>query len=175
MIRIRRFAAHDAEAYLALRLRALRDHPDAYLVSAEEEEARGLEDIRDWIAKLAASDDDLLFGAFEDDRPIGIAGVCRLVRSHAKGRHKALLWGVYVAPEARGRKIGRQLIEHAIEATRRVDGIEAIQLGVGVDNEPARRLYESVGFRTFGTEPCSMRVDGRRVDEHWMILFLVDA
>ncbi len=55
---------------------------------------------------------------------------------------------VMVAPEHRRRGYGRAILEHALEVIRKYKGTRAI-LHVLEDNLPAKRLYESAGFRTF--------------------------
>jgi [ribosomal protein S18]-alanine N-acetyltransferase len=57
----------------------------------------------------------------------------------------AVLASIYVAPEQRGRGIGRQLLER-FAADARAQGLARLALGVKPDN-PARRLYERAGFR----------------------------
>jgi hypothetical protein len=37
----------------------------------------------------------------------------------------------------------------------------------------ARRLYESLGFKSFGREPRALLVDGRNPDEDYYVLMLV--
>jgi phosphinothricin acetyltransferase len=57
---------------------------------------------------------------------------------------------VYVAPEARGRKIGTALLA---ELCRRADGlgIWTIQAGILAGNEASVALHEACGFRIVGT------------------------
>ncbi|MEW9033868.1 MAG: GNAT family protein [Planifilum fimeticola] len=42
-------------------------------------------------------------------------------------------------------------------------------------NRPAKALYEKLGFQKYGTYPRSMRVNGRVLDEDYMVLFLKDS
>lgn len=56
-----------------------------------------------------------------------------------------------VAAAARGRGIGRALLEALLETARR-EGYRALSLSVDRHN-PARRLYERVGFRDAGVSP----------------------
>lgn len=51
-----------------------------------------------------------------------------------------------VAPEARGRGIGRELLQHAIAEARRLGG-RSLFLGSSTKLPSAVHLYESVGFR----------------------------
>lgn len=55
---------------------------------------------------------------------------------------------IAVAPEARGRGVGRALLDRAVTDLR-ADGVPVIMLETGGDDghAPARALYESAGFR----------------------------
>jgi ribosomal protein S18 acetylase RimI-like enzyme len=52
---------------------------------------------------------------------------------------------LYVAPPARGRGVGRALMEAAIELARG-RGADQMDLGTGEQDVAARALYESLGF-----------------------------
>ena len=54
----------------------------------------------------------------------------------------------------------------------RVPGLEQVHLDVVTRNEPARGLYASLGFETYGVEPNALVVDGERLDEAHMVLRL---
>ena len=68
--------------------------------------------------------------------------------------------------------IGRRLMEAAIDVARNADGIELIDIGVAPDSAPARALYQSLGFETWGVEKHSARLEDRYVDTEMMVLFL---
>ena len=53
--------------------------------------------------------------------------------------------GLAVHPRARGRGAGRALVDHLHEAAR-ARGAARVRLTVYADNEPARRLYEELGY-----------------------------
>lgn len=54
-----------------------------------------------------------------------------------------------VAPFAQGRGVGRRMVEYCVEYAKR-HGYQAVRLDVVPDNVPARRLYETCGFRYAG-------------------------
>jgi L-amino acid N-acyltransferase YncA len=56
---------------------------------------------------------------------------------------------VYVAADARGRGVGRALLEALIERSEAA-GIWTIQTGIFPENEASVRLHERVGFRIVG-------------------------
>jgi GNAT superfamily N-acetyltransferase len=96
-----------------------------------------------------------VWGAFLQGALVGAAGLS--VERREKTRHKATLFGMYVAPDARSRGMGRQLVEAVIREATALDGVEVLQLTVTDGNESARRLYASCGFEPFGAEPMAMR------------------
>ena len=59
------------------------------------------------------------------------------------------VYGMWVAPEARGQGLGRRLLE-AVEGWAREAGYGLIGLGVTTTNEAAIRLYERSGYTDLG-------------------------
>lgn len=163
---IRLLSAGDAAAYRALRLQALRDHPEAFGASYEDEAARSLEMTA---RRLEGGPLNCVFGAFAGDDLVGTAGFIVPDRS-AKARHKGLLVGVHVAPAHRGHALGRRLVMAVLAHAS--DHVLLVQAGVGVDNHKALRLYESLGFRHYGLERKALRVAGRFVDEALIVIDL---
>jgi RimJ/RimL family protein N-acetyltransferase len=94
---------------------------------------------------------------------VGIVGLCREERQ--KSSHKGYLWGMYVAREHRYRGIGRTLVLQALQFAASVPGFLQVNLFVIATNEPAVRLYESVGFQPYGLERNSICVAGEYYDE----------
>ena len=66
---------------------------------------------------------------------------------------------VYVAESARGRGIGRALIE-ALIARARAGGIWTIQAGMFPENAASIALHESIGFRLVGRFERIAQLDG---------------
>ncbi len=56
---------------------------------------------------------------------------------------------IYVAADARGRGVGRALLEHLIASSEEA-GIWTLQAGVMAENEPSLALHRSCGFRDVG-------------------------
>lgn len=167
---IRALLPEDAEAFHALRLEGLRDFSSSFASSFEEERTVSIAEVAE---RLAPSPGRAVFGAFVEDDLVGIVGLHR--EPKRKLAHKAFLWGVYVAPSHRRRGLARGLMTHAIEEASRWPGLQQINLGVNAANDGARTLYESLGFRTFGTERGFMRVDGVLQDELHMVRLLTAA
>jgi phosphinothricin acetyltransferase len=66
---------------------------------------------------------------------------------------------VYVASSARGKGVGRALLERLISDSEEA-GIWTIQTGVFPENEASLRLHERVGFRALGTRERLGRLNG---------------
>ncbi|MGY2049283.1 N-acetyltransferase family protein [Methylobacterium sp. JK268] len=158
---LRRLESADAAAFRDLRLEGLRDHPAAFGASFDEEAARPVA----WFAERLAAGHVL--GAWTPEgRLVGLAGLA--FHDTAKLRHKALLWGVYLRPEARGTGLAERLIRRVLgEAGARASDVH---LTVGAANAAARRLYARLGFAAYGTEPRALFVDGAFHDEIHMVL-----
>ncbi len=60
--------------------------------------------------------------------------------------------GYMVHPDRRGRGLGRRLVEHSIAEARRL-GFDAMMFNMVFESNPARRLYERLGFEVVGRVP----------------------
>ncbi|MBE7367441.1 GNAT family N-acetyltransferase [Ramlibacter pallidus] len=160
---IRMLGPADATLYRALRLRALREHPDAFTSSYEDDRQQPVEAAAQRLATHA------FWGAYQHAELYGFVG---LEREHRpKNRHKATVVGMYVAPEVGGQGVARKLLE-ALVAHARLNGLESLVLTVTEGNAHAQRLYASAGFRSFGVEPDAIRVAGRPYAKNHMHLDL---
>lgn len=167
---LRRLTGSDAEVYRRLRLEGLRTAPTAFGSSYEESVERPL---TDYARRLEPSERTVVMGAFEGDELVGTVGVFQ--EAGLKERHKAVLWGVYVTPSARGAGVAKALTRAVIDAARAMEGVRQIKLAVEGTNHAARALYESLGFTEFGREERALCVDGVFYAEVHMVLFLDEA
>ena len=165
---IRELGPADAAVYRALRVRALREHPDAF--GRRPEEVPALATIAAQLRDDLGSEEDVTMGAFEGERLVGMAGCHRETAS--KQRHVATIWGVYVIPEHRRAGLARRLVVAAIDRARGWKDLECLWLDVTTVNVGARALYASLGFRGVAIKPRVLKVDGRYYDEELMILEL---
>jgi GNAT superfamily N-acetyltransferase len=86
-----------------------------------------------------------------------------LRETRTKSRHKATLWGMYVAPEHRGRGIADALVKGLVDEVRRWPGLARLNLIVNEHAVAARSLYLRCGFVIYGREMDAMR-EGDRGD-----------
>src|SRR5579871_1215765 len=97
-IEIRKLRPDEAGLFRAIRLEALRRHPEAFGASLEIEAAKPL----DWFAERLSRSD--VFGAFNGAELIGVAGFATY--DGPKRAHKGFLWTMFVRPDARGKGVG---------------------------------------------------------------------
>jgi len=167
-VQIRQLTESDAEVFQALRLRGLREHPEAFLASIEEERERSVEQVAEQLR--TSTQENFYLGAFEVGQLVGIAHFAR--QEGIKVRHRAYVEAMYVMPERRGLGIGRGLLQQIISYARTQAGLEELGLWVIIGNERAQALYEAVGFQTFCIEPRSIKVGERYYDGAGMLLRL---
>ena len=169
-ITIRKLQPHESAIYREARLACLKNAPQ-YFGSTYEEEVLNPKFMFETFIE-DESPDHVMFGAFDDDRLIGITGFNRMARQRAM--HRGELVQVYVDPNYRGQNIGEKLIRFVLEDAFGLDGIEQIQLSVIAGNDRAIRLYEKLGFKTFGVQPRYFKVGNTYLDQQFMQLFKSD-
>jgi ribosomal protein S18 acetylase RimI-like enzyme len=138
---VRRVRPEEWQALRDLRLRALEADPDAFGNTHAEASQRADDDWRAY----ADRPDGAAFVATTPDGFVGMAS-----GGPAPGHPDAAgLFGMWVAPEARGQGVGSALVD-AVEAWAREAGYENIGLGVTTTNLSAIRLYTAKGYSATG-------------------------
>lgn len=151
---VRRLTPADLAAYRALSLRAYAFAPDAFTATVEE---RAAKPEAFWRARVNDAPDaaELVVGAFDGEQLVGSAGL--EFEARPKTRHKAKLFGMFVAPEHQGRGLGQALVLAALAQARTRPGLRVVTLTVTDGNARAENLYARCGFVRFGVEPLAMR------------------
>ena len=162
-IELRRLSPEDAALFREIRLEGLQGDPDAFGSAFEVESAQPLAHFAERLGR------SIVLGAFRGPELLGVAGFA--VQPGPKHAHKGLLWGMYVRPAARQIGIARRLVEAIIEKAR--ERVELIQLSVISENEPARRLYASLGFQEYGVERHGAKYRGKYHDDVLMAKMLL--
>ncbi|MGI9510256.1 MAG: GNAT family N-acetyltransferase [Geminicoccaceae bacterium] len=159
---VRKLVASDANAFHALRLEGLANHPCEFGTAYEEEACLPPEEIERRL------DQGAIYGAFLDGELAAIAGFRRYDR--IKKRHKGELFGVYVQSGARGKKLGEAVVRKVVSVAK--GEVEQLIATVASLNLPAKALYAKVGFVTFGIEPKGQKVGDRYYDQEHLMLML---
>jgi len=164
---VRPLTPADAAAFRELRLRALKEHAQAFTSSYEH-------DVRQPVAavekRLTGDGGNAFWGAFVEGNLVGMVGLT--CEPRAKNRHKGRVVAMYVAPEFVRRGLGSALLQAVIDHARDVAGLEQLVLTVTRSNAAAGDLFRATGFTSFGIEPRALKVDGEYFDKEHMILFL---
>lgn len=113
-----------------------------------------------WQDRLGGTDNRIV-GAFDGETLVGIGGIVR--EPHEKLKHKALLFGMFIAGEAAGRGLGLAIVEALIAEAQ--GWVRSLHLTLMADNHRARALYERCGFTIYGREPGSVLRNGIAEDE----------
>ena len=131
---VRRVRASEWRELRDLRLEALKDSPGAFWTRYEEAVQRSDDDWREWTSLACHV-------AVENDRIVGmVAGF-----PEEDDPATAVLLAMFVTPTARGRGVGRSLVDAQLEWAR-AEGFQRMSLLVNVDQGSAVRLYERCGF-----------------------------
>lgn len=167
---IERITADRFPVWWAIRLRALRDHPDAFGQPIDEAMRLSAAEAMDQFRTRWDSGDNRTFGAFDrGGAPLGMTGVVREIRP--RNRHRMSIWGVYVVPEARGRGISSALLDRALAHVRNTPGVLQVHITAASHNTVAIRAYERAGFIRVGRLPrVDLFPDGTTIDDDLMVL-----
>lgn len=141
MVTIERMGPGHAARVRAVRLRALRDTPDAFWTTVEEEERSTVEAWRERLARPGAA----TFVAARDGTDIGLA----VGSPHHDREGDAGLYAVWVDPGTRGEGVADALVQ-AVVGWARAEGHATLRLEVGDANHHAIRLYDRLGFTPTG-------------------------
>lgn len=163
-LQVRRLGVDDAALYRDIRLDGLRHNPEAFGSTFDRESAEPLSWFEDRV------ENHPVFGAFRGDALVGIAG---LMFHQGKRAHIAMVWGMYVRPDARNHGIAGRLVETLLDHARA--RVEVVQLAVIVENIAARRVYERAGFVSYGVEKKALKQDGGYFDEVLMAVDLLST
>jgi ribosomal protein S18 acetylase RimI-like enzyme len=164
-ITVRALGEDEWEQYRSVRLNALEESPEAFVATVDEERAYE-EDF--WRTRMRRSQRLL---AEQEGAPVGVASVGQARHEGEKDNEKvAELFGLWVAPAARGTGVATQLVRAGADAARR-QGRSHLAYGVGADNGRAVAFASGFGFRpTDSRRP--MRVKGGDDDEDEIAMVL---
>lgn len=159
---IKQLGADDWHIWKNFRLEALKNSPESFGSSYEEELNWTNSDFQNSLTK---SD---IFGVFVDNSLISCAGFYSL--NSAKTKHRGVIWGMYTRPECRGQGIASALIQTIINhAKSRVD---QLHLTCVTSNLGAVAFYQKQGFKIYGEEPNSLKIENQYFNEYMMVLVL---
>jgi ribosomal protein S18 acetylase RimI-like enzyme len=160
-INVRALGEDDWQVYRDIRLTAVREAPEAFVATRVEEEALDEQVWRErvrWSRRLVAE---------RDGSPLGVVS---LGQAEEPDAGTAELFGLWVAPEARGTGVAWKLVEAGADQAFR-DGRSHLSYWVGTDNGRAVAFASSFGFRP-GATRRPMRVASEEDGAEEMVMVL---
>jgi ribosomal protein S18 acetylase RimI-like enzyme len=137
-VEVRTITADDWPLLRDVSLRALADSPDAFRRTLAEVQA-----LTDDFWRQQAEGSAPILVVLEDGRGVAMGGAFAPPDSAV-----AYLWGMWTAPDARGRGYASGLLTDLVNVCR--DRDLGVRLHVTEGNQAARRLYTAHGFKSTG-------------------------
>lgn len=163
---IRQLEKKDSSIYRRIRLECLQTFPDNFGSTFEEENRINPLKFESYL--LEESEDNFMFGAFNENELIGICGFAREARN--KTRHRGEIVQMYVNPMFAGQGIGNKLLKAVIQKAFENGEIEQIILSVVEENSSANKAYEKIGFVEYGRLQNYFKQGGRYWNQRFMVL-----
>jgi RimJ/RimL family protein N-acetyltransferase len=99
-----------------------------------------------------------------DSEPCGMANL--YIQPYKKLKHTCL-FSIIVKDGMRGKGVGKALMEQLMKLAKEKFNIEILHLEV-YEGNPARRLYERLGFKEFGKQSRFIKEDGKYIGKVFM-------
>jgi ribosomal protein S18 acetylase RimI-like enzyme len=144
MIEVKRIQPHQGELLRELRLRALKDAPDAFL---ENYDSASRKAIKHWQASAQkhATNPQANFFGFLNGELAGMVGA--YIADNAPD--VVNLCAMWVAPEARYQGLGKALVDQVIDWAKQAR-VSRVRLWVNRENVSAAQFYRRCGFNDTG-------------------------
>ena len=153
------------QKYKSLRLEALKEDPLAF----GDTYANALEKANEeWIERVTEAEEGmtgLLLFAECNGQLVGMIGA--YFNKTPDTQKKAYIVGMYVNKNYRGKGIARLLMQNILEKLKTIPDIDSVKLMVNIDQTPAFKLYESLGFKIIGTDNLTFG-DGQQHEAYLM-------
>ncbi|MBI3486243.1 GNAT family N-acetyltransferase [Candidatus Daviesbacteria bacterium] len=134
----------DWQKYKELRLRALKENPEAFGQTLEDALSMSDEKWKQRLAKAAEGINYWIFFAKLDNELVGMVSARETNPPDLNPTVK--IQGVFVASEARNKGIGRKLISHLLTEIRKNPKWQKARLNVFSSQTQALSFYQSLGF-----------------------------
>jgi GNAT superfamily N-acetyltransferase len=160
-INVRALGEDDWQVYRDIRMAALLEAPEAFVATRAQEEALDEQVWRDRVRRSCR------LVAESDGTPLGVVSLGQAEEPDAGAGE---LFGLWVAPEARGTGLAWKLVEAGADQARK-DGRSRLSYWVGTDNGRAVAFASSFGFRPGVTRrPMRVTSEADGAEEMAMVL-----
>ncbi|MBM4412770.1 MAG: GNAT family N-acetyltransferase [Chloroflexi bacterium] len=161
MYRIAQIQSGQGQALRTIRMQSVHHANLASAISQTQLLALSPDQWEQKCAESRAGQNNAIFLAWHQQTVVGMVGV--RIDPSPKMRHAALVWGMFVAPHHRGKRLGTQLLERVIDHARLLS-LLVIKLSATTNQPEAIQLYCKLGFERYAYEPALMYVDGIAID-----------
>ncbi|MEH6624976.1 MAG: GNAT family N-acetyltransferase [Motiliproteus sp.] len=169
-LKLRPLSMDDAEAFMVLRLSALKANPECFCSTLEEVQQQHISYYRQLLSAHLESSQQFIFGAFSP--ATGLRGIIAIERLSGSLRsHRGRIWGLLVDPDFRRQGVARELCLLSIAQAKKM-ALEKVNLELTGEAVAALHLYRVLGFRIECIEPLAFKHHGRYLDEIRMTLCL---
>lgn len=159
-MKIRQLLDTDWEVWKNIRLEALNNSPESFASSYEEELQWTNADFQSGLSQ------GYVLGAFVDELLVSCAGF--YILNSLKTKHRGVLWGMYTRTEYREKGIATAVVQTLIQHAKTC--VTQLHLSCVTSNFAASAFYQKQGFRIYGTEPKSLKINDTFYDEYLMVL-----
>ena len=160
ILKIRKLTVADWAEYKKFRIFSLQESPQSFESSVNDEISL-TDDM--WKSRVSNTSSAFVLGAFMDSKLVGAAGFIR--EKKEKVIHKSVIWGVFVDSACRGKGVASKLLDFIMSEAKSTNGLDNINLTVSSENTIAIGLYQKLGFKQYGFEIDTMRINGVSYDE----------
>jgi len=147
--KIKRLKTDDYEAYRQIRIEGFTQQEREFRFSSEDE----INITKDSVINRLNS--DFIIGVYQTETLIGIGGLTQFIGS--KLHHRALLWGMYVRSQYRGKNVANNIMNSLIDHAVNIQ-IEKIILTVVSDNIKAIRFYKKWKFTPYAIDANAIKL-----------------
>lgn len=162
---IEKISTRHLEQYKKLRLDALRERPEAFSASYEEEVL--MPDSK--FEERLTHPDNITLGAFIGETLVGM--VTLITSNRQKTKHNGHIVSMIVSPKYRKHGIGQELL-YDIFMEAKNHGIENLFLSVTSLNIAAIHLYHKIGFRYYASEKKAIKINDKYYHNDLFVLYL---
>jgi RimJ/RimL family protein N-acetyltransferase len=166
-ITYRKLSPEESRKYKAIRLQCLKNFPEYFGSTYEEQITLPKLPFETYIEEQTP--DKFTVGAFDREKLIGICSVS--LETRKKTRHIGEIIQMYVNSAYKGKKIGLNLLQAAMQEAFSNPEIEQLKLSVVTTNASANRIYDQAGFKEYGHLKNNFKSDGQYFDQRLMVYY----
>ena len=157
MFEFKLITSKHAKAYNDLVQLGLKSFPIAFETDFSQVENRPLKNVIEDLNEIEQSTGFLL-GAFSPDNEL-VGTVFINPRIGPKVSHRADVFFMFILKKYQNKGVGKLLLNNAIERSKKIDGLEQLELSVSEYCPNAIHLYKKAGFQVTGSLKRQTKID----------------